>query len=622
MGPSPGPDCSTIHGLFAAQAARHPEAIAVEDGEHALTYAELDARADRLAQRLVRLGVGTEARVAVLQRRSSALVVSLLAVLKAGAAYVPLHTGYPPARHALVTADSGAGVLLVDKSFAPVGFDHAARTVVVDEDPASAPVPHPAMAPAPAPAERGNGRGGLSLAYVMHTSGTTDAPKCVAVTHEAVLGLVTDASWADGAHRAVLFHAPYAFDVSTYEVWVPLLTGGRIVVAPDEPLDGALLHTLLTRHGVTAVHVTAGLFAALANDTPQAFASVREVLTGGDVVPTQAVNRVLAACPGVRIRHLYGPTETTLFATHLVVEKPLDDGRPLPLGRPRGGTRAYVLDGRLAPVAEGETGELYVAGHGVARGYLDRPGPTAERFLADPYGPPGERMYRTGDLVRLGAGSALEFLGRGDGQVKIRGFRVELGEVEAALGRQPGIGRAVVTASREQDGTVRLVAYVVPEPERGPGEPATVREPAALREPASPPGPGVPSEPVILERLGGVLPAYMVPAAVVVLAALPLTPNGKVDRDALPAPRRAPAGGRGRPPRTEREKKLCALFATVLDVPEVSVDDSFLDLGGDSLRAFRLVRLITSHFGVRPSLRQVLRTPTVAGLDAWLEGRG
>ncbi|MEV0275692.1 non-ribosomal peptide synthetase [Streptomyces sp. NPDC050610] len=580
------PRPSTIHGLFAEQAACCPDAVAVEDGERALTYAELDARADRLAHRLLSLGVGAESRVAILQRRSPALVVSLLAILKAGAAYVPLHTGYPPARHALVAAESRAAVLLVDKSFHPVGFDHDAQTVVVDENPPLDPAPH---APPPAPGD------GQTLAYVMHTSGSTSAPKCVAVTHQAVIGLATDASWVDDAHRAVLFHAPYAFDVSTYEVWVPLLNGGRIVVAPDEPLDGALLNSLLTRHGVTAVHVTAGLFAALANDTPEAFAPVREVLTGGDVVPPQAVNRVLAACPGIRVRHLYGPTETTLFATHLVVEKSWDNGRSLPLGRARTGTRTYVLDSALAPVAEGETGELYVAGHGLARGYLDRPGPTAERFVPDPYGPAGERMYRTGDLVRLGPGGALEYVGRGDGQVKIRGFRVELGEIEAALGRQPGIGRAAVAAVRDQDGTNRLIAYVVPEPDHAPSEPA------------------------ILELLGTTLPAYMVPAAVVVLAALPLTPNGKVDRDALPAPRRTAPTGRGRPPGTEREKRLCALFATVLDVPEVSVDDNFLELGGDSLRAFRLVRLVTSHFGIRPSLRQVLRTPTVAALDAWLE---
>ncbi|MDT0343964.1 amino acid adenylation domain-containing protein [Streptomyces litchfieldiae] len=491
---------ATIHGRFTTHVARRPDAVAVEWNGHKIGYAALDARANRLAHRLLRLGVGPESRVAVFQERTADLVVSLLAVVKAGAAYVPLHSGYPAARHSAVMADAGASVLLLDRATRAVGFGHDARVVVVDDDPALA------AEPASDPGIAGHGS---ALACVMHTSGSTGTPKGVALPHRAVVHAADDACWVNGAHHRVLFHAPYAFDVSVYQVWVPLLTGGRIVVAPPEPLDGALLRSLLLRHELRAVHLTAGLFGVIAEEMPQALASLVEVHTGGDVISPNGVHRVLRACPGIRVQHQYGPTETTLFATHGELTGHWDSGRPLPLGQPRAGVRAYVLDETLRPVEPGTAGELFIAGDGVARGYWRRAALTAERFLPDPHGPPGARMYRTGDLVRVDDEGALQFLGRGDGQVKIRGYRVEVGEVEAAIEGQPGVSRAAVVVTRDPHGERQLVAYAVPE------------------------AGNAPSGRKIRMRAGRLLPDYMVPGVVRVVDALPLTPNGKVDRQAL-----------------------------------------------------------------------------------------
>jgi len=496
-----GESVGTVHHRFAAQAARSPDAVAVEFRQTRLSYTGLDRRANQLARRLVGLGVGPESRVAVLQERSADLVVSLLAVLKAGAAYVPLHSGYPVGRMALVMADSAASVVLVDRASAELGFAHDAQVVVVD-DPATGLAAEPDTA-LQVPDDK------EALAYVIHTSGSTGTPKGVAVPHRGVVGLAADDCWGDGAHEAVLFHAPYAFDISTYELWVPLLTGGRIVVAPPEPLDGPRLRELLERHAVTAVHLTAGFFGAVADQMPECFASVREVLTGGDVVAPSGVRRVLERCPQTRIRHLYGPTETTLFATHCVLSSARDVDGALPLGTAREGVRVHVLDERLDPVPQGESGELFIAGDGLARGYLDRPGLTAERFLPDPDGPPGSRMYRTGDIVRRGPGGRLEFLGRQDDQIKIRGYRVELGEVESALAGLPGVSRAAVVASPDAHGGKELVAYVVPDADSGL------------------------SDHDVHRMLAHELPAYMIPGFVVLLDDLPLSPNGKTDRATL-----------------------------------------------------------------------------------------
>ncbi|MEU9331659.1 amino acid adenylation domain-containing protein [Streptomyces sp. NPDC048290] len=543
--------------LFRARVAADPDAVAVSEAGRELSYAALDAASDRVAARLHGRGVRPGDRVAVRLERSAGLVAALLGVWKAGAAYVPVDSAYPPERVAFVLRDSAPAVTL--ESVEDVG---AAAPPVLEPD-------------------------GDDLAYVMYTSGSTGTPKGVAVPHRGAAALVGESGWGVGPGDAVLFHAPHAFDISLFEVWVPLASGARVVVAePGVALDAASVRAHIAA-GVTHVHLTAGLFRVLAEEAPDCFRGVREVLTGGDVVPLASVERVRAACPEVRVRHLYGPTEVSLCATWHLFEPGEQQGAVLPLGRPLNDRRVYVLDPFLQPVPPGVTGELYIAGSGLARGYLGRAGLSAERFVASPFGA-GERMYRTGDLVRWTTAVELVFVGRADAQVKIRGFRVEPGEVEGALAALPGVAQAVVIAREDRPGEKRLVGYVVP-------------------------GPGAPGPDALRERLAATLPDYMVPAALVVLDALPLTVNGKVDHRALPAPEFASAAGRE--PRTPAETVLCALFAEILGRDAVGVEDSFFELGGDSIMSMQLAARGTRR-GVVFSAQDVFEHETPAAIAA------
>ncbi|WP_326595001.1 non-ribosomal peptide synthetase [Streptomyces sp. NBC_01803] len=572
----------TLPVLFAEQARRTPHATAVTWDDTELSYAELDARADRLARRLRARGVGAETPVAVAMSRSPELVVALLAVVKAGGAYVPLHHAWPPERSAWVVADTAAPVLLVDDPAKGRAFDHDARVVLAtgddsptDDGPAVEPPTHPDR-----------------LAYVLYTSGSTGRPKGVAVRHRDVVGLAHDRRRASAPPYRTLLHHPYSFDPSTFELWVPLLTGGTVVVAPDETIDADQIKRLVARHDLTTMLVTATMFNLVADQNPACFAGMREVFTGGEAAAPGVIRRVLEHNPGLRVRHGYGPTEATTYATIHPVDPATGVEDVPPIGRPKDNSRVYVLDGALRLVPPGVVGELYLSGTGLARGYLGRPGLTAERFVACPF-EPGARMYRTGDLVRWRPDGRLEFVGRGDDQVKVRGFRIELGEVEAALTAHPAVAQAVVVAREDRPGVTDLVGYVVPA-DGVRADPAAVRASAADR-----------------------LPPYMVPVAVIALAALPQTANGKLDRAALPAPDfRAAAGSR--PPATPEEKALCEVFARVLGLPEVGAEDNFFELSGDSIQAIQVVAQARAA-GLLITARDVFARQTAAGLAAVAE---
>ncbi|WP_143200569.1 non-ribosomal peptide synthetase, partial [Kitasatospora sp. CB01950] len=581
------PDGVTVGEVFGRRVADSPDAVALLGADVELTFAQLDARAEQLARVLVARGVRPESRVGVVLERGADLVVALLAVVKAGGVGLPVDTGWPAERLEFVLRDAGAVCVVSSVKWAGTVPAGVGVPLVVVDDPAvgaeAARLPRTVQAPRVRP---DNGM------YVMYTSGSTGLPKGVLATHRDVVALASASHWGLSAGERVLFQAPHAFDASSYELWVALLSGACVVLAPvlDGAADGRVLREWIDGFGVTHVHVTAGLFRVLAEQDPGCFGGVREVLTGGDVVPAGSVERVLEACGGVRVRHLYGPTEVTLCATQEELAGPRVPGGALSLGGPLDGMRVYVLDEWLEPVPVGVVGELHVAGAGVARGYLGRPGLTAERFVASPF-EPGVRMYRTGDRVRWTADGRLLFAGRADGQVKVRGYRVEPGEVEAVLSAHPGVAQSVVAALGDSAEDRRLVGYVVPQD----GTPAD--------------GLG----PLVREFAAGRLPGHLVPSALVVLDALPLTANGKVDRKALPVPDLGAGAGRG--PASVREEVVCEAFAQALGVERVGVDDDFFVLGGHSLLAVSLVERLRGR-GVAVSVRALFETPTPAGLAA------
>ncbi|HYR08117.1 MAG TPA: amino acid adenylation domain-containing protein, partial [Longimicrobium sp.] len=579
-------DYPADHGLaalFAEQAARTPDAVAVECGDAALTYAQLDDRSSRLAHHLVRLGVGPEVRVGICLERSLEMVISLLAVLKAGGAYVPLDPGYPAERLDFMLGDAGVSVLVTQEALRESLSPRAGiRVVSVDgewERIAAEPVDAPASAAGPG-----------SLAYVMYTSGSTGRPRGVCVEHRSVVRLVRGARYAElGPDEVILQGAPVSFDAATFEIWGALLNGGRLVLMPGTRPSLEELGRTLVRHKVTTLWLTAGLFQVMVDERLEDLAGVRQLLAGGDVLPVDAVNRLRARFPSCRLINGYGPTENTTFTCCYTVPAAWS-GSSLPIGSPISNTRVYVLEGSLRPAPVGVPGELYAGGAGVARGYLNRPALTAERFVPDPFGKPGARMYRTGDRARWRADGTVEYLGRLDAQVKVRGFRIELGEIETVLRRHEGVADCVVVAREDVPGDRRLVAYVV-------GDGMLDLDVDALRS-----------------HLRRSVPEYMVPAAFVVLRSLPLTPNGKVDRRALPAPELAGEEERYVAPRTPAEEVLAGIWAEVLRVERVGVEDDFFALGGHSLLATRVVSRVRQLFAVELPLRVLFEGPTVAEL--------
>ncbi|MFD4263997.1 amino acid adenylation domain-containing protein, partial [Streptomyces sp. NPDC058534] len=589
----PVPDVTWVE-LFADRVVRDPSAVAVVCGEVELSYGELDERTSRLAGVLRARGVGLESVVGVMFERSVDAVVALLGVWKAGGAYLFINPSYPEERVALLVAEAGP-VCMVTVSSLTAGLSGALTVPVVAVDDPAVVTELAEVEPTgvPVPTEP------RAAAYVMFTSGSTGRPKGVVVTQRDLAELVVDQCW--GEPGRMLGHGPYEFDASVLETWVTLATGGAVVLAPAGKLDAGVLRSLVAEYGLDRVHVTAGLLRMLVEEDPGCFAGVGEVLTGGDVVPSAAVAAVLEAAPGAAVRQVYGPTEITLCATQILVGDADAVPSVLPIGRPMDNTRIYLLDAGLSPVLPGVAGELYVAGTGLARGYHGRPDLTGERFVACPLGAPGERMYRTGDLARWTKDGQLVFIGRADNQVKVRGFRIEPGEVEAVLAAHPSVAQAVVIAREDTSGDKRLTAYVVPRSGNG------VRDDdlsARLRA-------------YVSERL----PDHLVPSAVVVLDGLPFSVNGKVDRAALPAPEYTGAGG-GRAPASVAEELMCGVFADVLTLERVGVEDSFFDLGGHSLLAMRLVSRVRLVFGVEVGVRALFEASTPAGLAARIAGAG
>jgi amino acid adenylation domain-containing protein/non-ribosomal peptide synthase protein (TIGR01720 family) len=578
------PRDATIHALFRAQVARTPEAIALTFGAEAVSYAELRRRSSRLAHRLRERGVGAETPVGLYARRSVELVVALIAILEAGGFYVPLDPEVPDARLAFIVADAALGLVVAAGTSAagrPLG---EAAVLDLTAEAASLAAASEAELPPLGGAE--------SLAYVMYTSGSTGMPKGVCVPHRGVVRLVKGTGFAPfDAGEVLLQLAPIAFDASTLEIWGALLNGGRLVVSPPEPPSPAQLGEIVRASGVTTLWLTAGLFNAVVDAQPDALATLRRVLTGGEALSVPHVQRALAALPGVQLINGYGPTENTTFTTTHPISA-ADAAGAIPIGRPIANTTVYVLDPHRQPVPIGVPGELYTGGDGVARGYLRRPELSEERFVPDPFSDrPGARMYRTGDLVRWLPDGTVAFLGRLDFQVKLRGFRIELGEIEIVLAQHPSVTEAVVLLREDAPGDKRLVGYVAA---------GTKPAPAELRA-------------FLEERL----PAYMVPAAFVALDALPLTPNGKVDRRALPPPEASALITEAYvAPRGPIEETLASIFADVLRVPveQVGAHDGFFALGGHSLLATQAVTRIRAALGVELPLRVLFESDTPAEL--------
>jgi amino acid adenylation domain-containing protein len=599
------PRDACVHQVFEARAAETPDAVAVVYGDERLTYRELDRWANRLAHHLQELGVGPEVRVGIALERSIELVPALLGVLKAGGAYVPLDPSNPERRLAFMLADAQVPVLVTNRRMEERLGAHGVRVVRLDAD-------RPRIAAA-SPERVGSVAGAESLAYVSYTSGSTGSPKGVAVPHRAVVRLVRGTSYARLTPDEVLLQlAPVSFDASTFEIWGALLSGARLVVAPAGALSLAELGRTLGEHGVTTLWLTAGLFRRMVGEQLEDLRGVRQLLAGGDVLSVPHVRRVLGRLPECRLVNGYGPTEATTFSCCYPAPRPLAEScDSLPIGGPIANARVYVLDPDLNPAPTGVPGELYIGGDGLARGYLGRPGLTAERFVPDPFGAePGSRLYRSGDRARWLPEGALEFLGRLDQQVKVRGYRIEPAEVEAALAEHPAVREVAIVARADPAGEKHLVAYVVPREEGDEGAPPA----AELRG-----------------FLQGRLPGYMVPAAFVVLGALPLTPSGKLDRAMLAT--LAPAAGAGLgpsagfvAPRTTVETVLAAIWAEVVGVSRVGVHDNFFALGGDSLQAMRVVSRIRDQFAVDVPLLLLFERPTVSGLAGAVErardGRG
>jgi amino acid adenylation domain-containing protein len=583
---------TTIHKVFERRVAETPGATAIVFGDQQLTYCELNARANRLARYIVSKGVVAESLVGVCLRRSLDTVVALLAVLKAGGAYVPLDPDYPAERLSFMLRDTQASLLLsnteCDQGLPPCS---ATRVLIDTEDSQIS----------------GNSGANLdipisprNLVYVMYTSGSTGQPKGVMIEHRSVIRLVKDNDYASfGRDHRFLLLAPISFDASTFEIWGALLNGATLVVADSGMTSLQGLGEIIRRHRVDTVWLTAGLFNVMIEQQPEALAPLKQLLTGGDTGSIVHFRQALQRLPGCRLINGYGPTETTTFAVCMTVEQADLAGSSVPIGFPIAKTPVWLLDDNLNPITAGQTGEICIGGSGVARGYLNQPELTAEKFVTPAWATdPDVRLYRTGDRARRRGDGALMFLGRVDDQVKISGFRVEPTEVACVLREHPAVRDAVVIAEGGAGGPKRLVAYLVLRT-------GSVTDPSGLRE-----------------FLGRRVPQFMVPSEFLFLETIPLTANGKVDRGCL---RQMPVPGETVKDMSSTvtnsvETQVAAIWSQVLGVAKVGVQDNFFELGGDSLKLIAVHSKLQKQFGMKVPITALFESPTIAALAEHLSG--
>ena len=580
-----------VHELFAAQAADTPDATAVVCGKKSLTYRELNRRANQLANHLQHLGIGPENLVGVSMERSLEMVVALLGILKAGAAYLPLDPSYPAERLRFMLEDSKASLLLTrsteKRQIAELG---KVRTICLDTDWSEI-----SREADDTPRLEMNSE---NLAYVIYTSGSTGQPKGVQIPHRAVVNFLHSMRREPGLTSAdtLLSVTSISFDIAALEIFLPLAVGARIVLATaDEVFDASKMKALLRESGATVMQATPSFWQFLV-EAGWAGNKGLKIFCGGEALSRSLAEKLSER--GGEVWNLYGPTETTIWST---VTKIMPGTEPISIGRPIANTQVYILDSCLQPVPVGIPGELYIGGEGVARGYLNRPELTAERFIANPLSPPvgSRRLYKTGDIARYLPDGRIECLGRNDFQVKLRGHRIDLGEIESALRHHPDVTEAVVSLHEDEVGQKRLIGYLI-------ASAGTSPQTANLQQ-----------------FLKSKLPDYMVPSALVVLGKFPLTPNGKINRKALPAPTpdRATSKQTFVPPRTATEKTLAQLWQELLRLPRVGIHDNFFEIGGHSLLAMQFMARVHNSFAAELSLRHIFEAPTIAELANLLDSK-
>ena len=613
------PKEALIHELFEQQVGCTPDTVAVQYEGEQLTYAELNAKANQLAHRLLGYGAGRGQCVAIVAPRGIEMLLAQLATLKAGGTYVPIDPAFPQERRLFMLQDCRATIVLSDGVTVEASDAAEAEQDVqwldighVLEEESGLPTDNPVVSKAEC----------AEAAYVMYTSGSTGQPKGVMAPHRGVNRLVFANGYADITPEDVLAHfSNPAFDGSTFETWGALLNGARVVIVPQETvLDPVRFGQLLLDEGVTTMFMTIGLFHQYADALAEPLSRLKYLLTGGDVIEPNTIRRVLKYGAPENFMAAYGPTETTTFATTCRLNDLIDEGsQKIPLGRPIGNTQVYILDGQGKPVPIGVTGEIHIGGDGVALGYLSRPELTAERFVPDPFSDdPDARMYRTGDLGYWRADGLIEFVGRNDFQVKVRGFRIELGEIEARLGELPEVKEVVVLAREDQPGDKRLVAYWTA---RDDGTAGTSGVAVNTADAGEDEGARPQQEAARLrEHLRAELPEYMVPSAFVRLEAMPLNTSGKVDREALPAPDEAALVTHAyEAPQGPVEEVLAGIWQELLGVERVGRNDSFFDLGGHSLLAVQLLGRMRRDLGQEIQLRELFDSPTLAGVAGRLQ---